>query len=86
MREQGVVFTLIRGDETERARAVVRAGLSADCVILHIHPDDIGAAIAAAALRRAGVRVLFVNHADHSFAFAPVPPMPFWKSAEPAGL
>lgn len=69
MAEQGIAFTLAQGTETERARAVVRAGLSAKCVILHIHPDDIGAAIAAAALRRAGVRVLFVNHADHSFVF-----------------
>lgn len=41
-----------------------------ECVCLHIHPDDIGAAVAARIARhRFGTRVIFVNHADHVFSF-----------------
>lgn len=38
-------------------------------IILHIHPDDIYSAMAAVALSRIGVKVLFYNHADHAFSF-----------------
>lgn len=38
-------------------------------VVLHIHPDDIAAAVAARILVEAGKTVFFYNHADHVFSF-----------------
>jgi hypothetical protein len=48
---------------------LVDIGSSASTVTLSIHPDDIGASIAARALRSKGSKVVFVNHADHAFSY-----------------
>lgn len=69
IKKKDIPVDILKGGEVERARQAYIAGLTAHCVTLHIHPDDIGGAIAAHALRRSGVRVLFVNHSDHSFSF-----------------
>jgi hypothetical protein len=59
------------GTLSERARTLIRLGRSADAIVLHIHPDDLPAALAARALRDQGKCVLFLNHADHVFTFGP---------------
>jgi hypothetical protein len=53
------------------AKATLQGASRAKTVVLHIHPDDIGAALAARLLRRKGRKVFFVNHADHVFSFGP---------------
>ncbi|MEM9355030.1 MAG: hypothetical protein AAGB04_02355 [Pseudomonadota bacterium] len=40
-----------------------------ETIVLHIHPDDILAAIAALLALKKGKKVLFINHADHVFSF-----------------
>ncbi|MCA1615582.1 MAG: glycosyltransferase [Acidobacteria bacterium] len=54
----------------ERARWVYEraAGFGAETLILYTHPDDAAGLCAAAALRRAGVRVVFAVHADHVYS------------------
>jgi hypothetical protein len=62
---------VMSGNLAQRARGCFAAGQAADVVLMHIHPDDIVAALAARALRQSGKKVLFVNHADHVFSFGP---------------
>src|SRR6476620_6809927 len=50
---------------------LIALGRRAASIMLHIHPDDIGAALAARVLREEGRRVVFLNHADHVFSFGP---------------
>ncbi|MEP2717121.1 hypothetical protein [Pseudophaeobacter sp.] len=59
----------LSGDPAARVSALVAAAAQAEAVLLHIHPDDIGAALAARILRSQGKKILFVNHADHVFSF-----------------
>jgi hypothetical protein len=61
----------ISGSPSRRLAQLVQAGRMADTVLLHIHPDDSIAALAARQLRNEGRRVLFVNHADHVFSLGP---------------
>ncbi len=60
---------VLKGNRAQRARNCFAMATHADVVLMHIHPDDIGTALAARALRHAGKKVLFVNHADHVFSF-----------------
>jgi hypothetical protein len=69
LRALGVNARILRGTIIERASEVFSLGLNADCIVLYIHPDDAGVAIAARLLRARGKKVLFVNHADHAFSF-----------------
>jgi hypothetical protein len=61
----------LRAKPAECAAAIIAASRNAGTILLHIHPDDSPAAFAARALRAAGKRVLFVNHADHVFSLGP---------------
>lgn len=61
----------LNGPLAERASALIRLGRRAKYIVLYIHPNDLGAALAARILRREGHRVLFVNHADHVFSYGP---------------
>lgn len=63
--------TVLLGTAGQRARALYQQAHSAEAVLLYNHPDDIGTALAARALKRDGIRILFVNHADHVFSFGP---------------
>lgn len=67
--EMGVPLEVLGGSLLERARAIYRRAIQAEVVVLHIHPDDIGAALAARLAGDHGTRILFVNHADHLFSF-----------------
>jgi len=67
----GVEMRVLTGSLVAKAAGVLAHGRSAGCTVLHIHPDDAGAALAARLLRTAGRRVLFVNHADHVFSYGP---------------
>lgn len=60
---------ILKGSLDQRCRDLFRHAVSNNTVVLHIHPDDIAAALVARALREAGVTVLYVNHADHVFSF-----------------
>lgn len=57
------------GRPMERLAHILRHAEGAGTVILHIHPEDCVAAMAAHHLHARGARVLFVNHADHVFSF-----------------
>ncbi|UWR89014.1 hypothetical protein [Phaeobacter inhibens] len=61
----------LSGAPEQVARVLCDKAARAEVILLHNHPDDIGAALAARCLRAAGRRVLFVNHADHVFSFGP---------------
>ncbi|UWQ35487.1 hypothetical protein K3555_23620 (plasmid) [Leisingera sp. M527] len=63
--------SVLKGTPEHRACAVYKIARTASTVLLYNHPDDIGTALAARALREDGVKVLFVNHADHVFSFGP---------------
>jgi len=43
--------------------------LSYKTIYLHLHPDDLKAFVAAGLVRRNGVKVVMINHADHVFSF-----------------
>ncbi len=64
-------ITRLRGKPAVCAAAIVAAAQHAEAILLHIHPDDAGAAFAARILSSQGKRVLFVNHADHVFSLGP---------------
>lgn len=61
----------LSGSPVARVRKLLELGAQAGTILLHIHPDDSAAALAARLLRQAGKRVLFVNHADHVFTLGP---------------
>lgn len=67
----GAAVHRLGGGWADRAAGLLALGRRTRFVALHIHPDDLGAALAARALRAEGRRVLFVNHSDHAFAFGP---------------
>jgi glycosyltransferase involved in cell wall biosynthesis len=48
---------------------ILKIGSKYNFIVMHIHPDDIYSAIAAALLKKLGVRIYFYNHSDHSFSF-----------------
>lgn len=50
-------------------KEIIRAAESARMIVLHTHPDDIEAVIAARLLKSIGVTVVFYNHADHVFSY-----------------
>lgn len=50
-------------------KEILRAADSAKLIILHTHPDDIGAVIAARLLKSIGTTTVFYNHADHVFSY-----------------
>lgn len=64
-------ITFLDGTITQRAHGVFQNAAHSKTVVFHTHPNDIGAALAARALRDLGCQVLFVNHADHVFSFGP---------------
>ncbi|SEK62577.1 hypothetical protein SAMN05421666_0711 [Roseovarius nanhaiticus] len=66
--QNGVV---LKGPLENRLRSLYTTLLNADVILLLNNPDDIGAALAARALRKMNKCVLFVNHADHVFSFGP---------------
>jgi hypothetical protein len=57
------------GTLTERCLSLITTGMRFSGIFLHIHPEDIGAALAARYLRHRGKRVYFINHADERFSF-----------------
>lgn len=61
----------LEGNFSQRAGGILVEGRGAARIVLHTHPDDLGSALAARALRAEGHRVLFVNHADHVFSYGP---------------
>ena len=68
-RAAGLDHIELAGDHVARCRQIISLGRQARVVVLHLHPDDMGAAWAARILLAEGITVLFVNHADHSFLF-----------------
>ncbi len=71
VRRNGTALHRTEGGHADRAAAVLALGRAANVTVLHIHPDDVGAALAARQLRVEGRKVLFVNHADHCFSYGP---------------
>ena len=68
---QNCPIRVLSGSASERAKAVYASAMTAQAMLLQTHPYEIGAALAARAVRRDGGRVLFLNHADHVFSFGP---------------
>jgi len=64
-----VPLRLLKGGLADRASGLIALGRRAERVVLHIHPDDLGAALAARVLRNEGHEVVYLNHADHVFGF-----------------
>lgn len=50
-------------------KEILRAADSAKLIVLHTHPDDIGAVVAARLLKSVGITTVFYNHADHVFSY-----------------
>lgn len=69
--ELGASLHRLQGGLTERAAGLIALGRRAERIMLHIHPDDLGAALAARVLREEGRQVVFLNHADHVFSYGP---------------
>lgn len=69
--DSGASLHILRGSLAHRARDLLSIGRTAQRIVLHIHPDDAVAALAARRLRSEGYKVLFVNHADHCFSYGP---------------
>lgn len=67
--EIGAPVHRLNGSLVDRATSLIAIGRRARRVMLHIHPDDLGAAIAARVLSNEGREVVFLNHADHLFGF-----------------
>lgn len=65
----GCELFYLNGSPAERVRKLVQIGRMSDMTMLHIHPDDLGAALGARYLRAGGKKVYFLNHADHVFSF-----------------
>lgn len=61
----------VDGTLASRVGKIVDIGAKAETILLHTHPDDSAAALAARILRQSGKKVLFVNHADHVFSLGP---------------
>jgi hypothetical protein len=64
-----IPFQLAAGTPMARLVDLSARFCATGTVVLHIHPEDCIAALAARHAREAGTRVLFVNHADHVFSF-----------------
>jgi hypothetical protein len=60
---------VLSGGLARRCSDMFEIACGHDVVVLHIHPNDIGAALVARKLRLGGTKVLFVNHSDHTFSF-----------------
>jgi len=67
--EIGVQRCVLTGTPAERLAQLIAGVDKATTIVLHIHPEDVVAALAARAAREAGRQVLFLNHADHLFSF-----------------
>ena len=68
-RSLNVDIVSARGSLSGRCLSLISTGMGFAHIFLHIHPDDIGAALAARFLRHRGKKVYFVNHADDRFSF-----------------
>lgn len=60
---------ILRGPLSMRVKEIVEICKKTKVIILYIHPDDLVSAISARALREIGKKVLYLNHADHTFSF-----------------
>jgi len=67
--DHGINVYLLSGNLAKRSIELYEKAVGHDVVVLHIHPNDIGAALVARKLRTEGTKVLFINHADHAFSF-----------------
>lgn len=67
--EFGIPVHRLKGSLASRAARLIALGRRAQRIMLHIDPDDLGAAIAARVLRDEGHEVVLLNHADHVFGF-----------------
>lgn len=65
----GLTLNVLNGDLSSKFTELVRLGRMSKHVVLHLSPEDIVSALAARRLKQEGVQVLFVNHADHIFAY-----------------
>lgn len=68
--EEVTVFPHV--DEVSKVIALAEHFVQYDRLVLHLHPDDVTAAVAVAVAKKShpGLRVYFVNHSDHTFSVA----------------
>lgn len=60
-----------KGVGIEKLKSLCNIFLASKSIVLHIHPDDIMAALAAMIAERHGIHCHFVNHADLHFSYGP---------------
>jgi len=65
----GVRLVLCRELGVKAIKEILLAAVGSRYVIMHIHPNDIVAAMAARLLRSIGCICVFYNHADHVFSY-----------------
>lgn len=69
LREAGCAWTVLASDRSAGVTELLRHCAGAGLIVLHTHPEDIVAAVAARIARASGSRVIFYNHADHRFSY-----------------
>jgi len=69
LEDKSIPFHLCASQGIELVNEILAYCANAERVVLHIHPDDIVAVIAARVLAKSGKHIIFYNHADHVFSF-----------------
>jgi hypothetical protein len=69
LESEGLPFHVCRSHATSLVNEILLYCANAERIVLHIHPDDIVAAIASKLIAKSGKPVFFYNHADHAFSF-----------------
>ncbi len=65
----GVDVFRCRFSGKKKIEEIVSYGRGSNFIVLHIHPDDIVAAVASRIFSKLGKKIVFYNHADHAFSF-----------------
>lgn len=70
MAQHGLHVLPKKSTPQEKLRSILEHFAKAKTIVLHIHPNDIETALAAALAKRFfGTQILFYNHADHVFSY-----------------
>ena len=66
------VHVFAHNDEVEKVVALASYFIKFERLVLHLHPDDVTAAVALALAKKSypKIKVFFVNHSDHTFSVA----------------
>ena len=70
--DSGEVAVFEQTDESEKVVALAAYFVQFERIVLHLHPDDVTAAVALAVAKKScpQLKIYFVNHSDHTFSVA----------------